>query len=51
MIMNEVFHFQKTERYSLQSSIHLASGNMHTAHFGTDTISILGLKLWKLITK
>ena len=35
-IMNKVFNFQ-------------ASRNMHTAHFGTDTISSLGPKLWKLI--
>ena len=31
------------------SGIHLASRNMHTAHFGSDTISSLGPKLWKLI--
>ena len=49
MIMNEVFNFQENERYNLRSGIHLASRNMHTAHFGTDTISSLGLKMWKLI--
>ena len=29
----------------IRSGIHLASRNMHTAHFGSDTISSLGPKL------
>ena len=49
IIMNEVFNFQENESYNLRSGIHLASRNTHTAHFGTDTISSLGPKLWKLI--
>ena len=50
IIMNEVFNFQENERYNLRSGIHLASRNMlHTTHFGTDTISSLGLKLRKII--
>ena len=40
--MNEVFNFQENKIYSLWGGIHLASINMHTAHFGTDTISSLG---------
>ena len=48
--MNKVFNFQENKSYNLRSGIHLASRNMHTAHFGTDTISNLGPKLWKLIT-
>ena len=51
IIMNEVFNFQENERYNLRSGIHLASRNMHTAHFGNDTISSLGPELWKLITR
>ena len=47
--MNEVFNFQGNESYNLRSDIYLASRNTHTAHFGTDTISSLGPKLWKLI--
>ena len=35
--------------YNLRSSICLASRNIHTTYFGTDTISRLGPKLWKLI--
>ena len=49
IIVNEVLNFQKTERYNLRSGIHLVSRNMHTVHFGTDTISSLGPKLWKRI--
>ena len=49
IIMNKVFNFQENESYNLKSGIPLASRNMHTAHFGTDTISSLGPKLWKLI--
>ena len=49
IIMNKVFNFQENESYNLRSGIHLASRNTHTAHFGTDTISSLGPKLWKLI--
>ena len=38
IIMKEVFSFQESESYNLSSAIHLTSTNMHTAHFGTDTI-------------
>ena len=51
IIMNEVFNFQEKERYNLKSGIHLASRNMHTAHFWYYTISSLGPSLWKLITR
>ena len=50
IIMNEVFNFQENESYNLRSRIHLASRNMHTAHFETNTISSLAPKLWKLIS-
>ena len=50
IIMDEVFNFQENERYNLRSDIYLASRNMHTEHFGTDTISSLRPNLWKLIT-
>ena len=42
----KVFNFQS---YNLRSGIHLASRNMHVAHFRTDTMSSLGPTLWKLI--
>ena len=49
IILNEVFNFQENEICNLRSGIHSASRNMHTAYFGTDTISSLGPKLWKLL--
>ena len=48
--MNEYFNFQENRRYNLRSDIHLVSRNMHNVYFGTDTITSLGPKLWKLIT-
>ena len=48
--MHEVFNFQENESYNLRKGIHLASRNMHTAHFSTDTISSSGPNLWKLIS-
>ena len=40
--MLEVFNFQENGCYNLRKGIHLTSRNMHTAHFGTDTISSSG---------
>ena len=48
--MHEVFNFQENESYNLRKGIHLASREMHTAHFGTDTISSSGPNLWKPIS-
>ena len=50
IIMREVFHFQEKDSYNLRKDIHLASRNMHAAHFGTDTITSSGPNLWKLIS-
>ena len=47
--MEEFFNFEKNERYNLRRGVHLAGRNMNNAHFGNDTISSLGPKLWKLI--
>ena len=40
-IMKEVFIFQENENYNLTSGTHLINRNIHTAHFGTDTITNL----------
>ena len=48
-IMKEVFIFQENENYSLWSGTHLPNRNIHTTHFGTDTIINLGPKSWKLV--
>ena len=50
IIIKKVFNFQENERYILSSGIYLARRNIHTAHSGTDTISSLRPKLWKLIS-
>ena len=47
-IMEEAFIFQQNENYNLKSGTHLMNRNIHTAHFGTDTITNLGPKIWKL---
>ena len=47
--MNEVFTFQEKEIDELRSGIHLANRDMYAIHFGTDTISDLGPKIWKLV--
>ena len=44
-IMKEVFVFQENGNYDLRSGTYLANVNMHTAHFGTDTVTNLGPKL------
>ena len=43
------FLLQENEIYELRSGIHLANRTMHTTHFGTDSISNSGSKIWKLI--
>ena len=48
-IMKEVFIFQENENYNLRSGTHLTNINIHTPHFGTDTITNLGRKIWKLV--
>ena len=48
-IMKEVFIFQENENYNLRSGTHLMNINTHSAHFGTDTITNLGPKIWKLV--
>ena len=47
-IMHNVFNFQENKSYNLRRGKHLASRNMHTAHFGIDTMTISssGLNLY-----
>ena len=47
--MKEVFVFQENENYDLRSGTHLPNSNMHTAHFESDTVTNLLLKLRKLL--
>ena len=47
-IMKEVFIFQENENYNLRNGTHLMNRNIHTAHFGTDTITNSGPKYGNL---
>ena len=44
-----VFVFQENENCDIRSDTNLANRNIHTAHFGTNTITSIGPKLWKLV--
>ena len=46
--MKDIF-FSKNEIYSFWSGTHLVNRNIHAVHFGTDTITNLGPKIWKLV--
>ena len=48
-IMKEVFIFHENENYNLRSGTHLMNRNIYAAHFGTDTITNLGPKTWKIV--
>ena len=48
-IMKEVVIFQENENYNLRSDADLTNRYIHTAHFGTDTITNSGPKIWKLV--
>ena len=48
-IMKEVFIFPEKANYNLRSGTHLMNRNIHTAHFGTDTITNLEPKIWKFV--
>ena len=48
IIMHEVFKVRENESCNLRKGIRISSRNIHTAHFGTDTISSSGRNLLKL---
>ena len=48
-ISKEVFIFQENENYNLTSSTQLTNRNIHTAHFGTGTITNVVPKILKLV--
>ena len=47
--MRNIFTFQENHNYNLRSCIHLASRNMRTSLFRTETASRLGDKIWPLL--
>ena len=46
--MNDVFQFGKNDAYELRSGNHLQRKNIQTVHFGSESIKILGAKIWEL---
>ena len=47
-IMKEIFVFHEPA-YSLRSGNHLSQSNIRTTHYGIQTISNLGAKIWNLL--
>ena len=45
--MKATFIFQENENYNIRSGTHLMNRNIHTVHFGTETITNLGPKIWR----
>ena len=48
-ITKGVLILQENKNYNLRSGTDLMKRNIHTTHFGTETISNLGSKIWKLV--
>ena len=48
-IMKEIFIFHENPTYNLRSGNHLTCRNIRTTHYGIETISNLGAKIWDLL--
>ena len=48
-IMKEIFIFHENPTYNLRSGDHLTRRNIRTTHYGIETISNLGAKIWDLL--
>ena len=48
-IMKEIFIFHENPTYNLISGDHLTRRNIRTTHYGIETISDLGAKIWNLL--
>ena len=48
LIMSEVFPDRTTE-YNLRGNPNLSTRNLHSVHYGTDSLSHLGPKIWNLV--
>ena len=48
-IMKEIFIFYENPTFNLRSGNHLTRRNIRTAHYGIETISNLGAKIWDLL--
>ena len=50
-IMKEIFNFSDNKNYKSRSGTHLSIPIVHTTHYGTESISNLGAKIWGLVQK
>ena len=48
LVMSEVFPDRTTE-YNLRGNPNLSTRNLHSVHYGTDSLSHLGPKIWNLV--
>ena len=48
-IMKEIFIFHENPPYNLRIGKHLTRRNIRTTHYGIETISNLGAKIWVLL--
>ena len=51
IIMEEIFNFSDNNKYNLRSGTHLSRHIVHTTHFGTESITNIRAKIWKLVPK
>ena len=49
--MKNFFSFSDNSSYNVKTSIHLSSLILHTTHCGTDCITNLEAKIWKVISQ
>ena len=47
--MKEIFNFSDSSNYNLMSDTHLSRPTVHTTHYGTESITNLGAKIWELV--
>ena len=47
--MKEMFNFSDKKNYNLRSGTHLSRPVVHTTHYGIDSITSLGVKIWELV--
>ena len=49
IIMKEIFIFSDNNNHNLRSGTHLSRSIVHTTHYGTESITNLGAKIWELM--
>ena len=49
--MKQIFNFGGNSNYNLKSGTHLSRPIVYTTHYGTQSITNLGAKIWELVPK